>query len=188
LADEYYIARDMSRYNPKTMKSLLLQLIRQYDQKTQETSARLLHIINGLQLESVYESNHLIYARLQLPGEKLGLRADPELEFQGKKSENGMIDPEHCRILFYLDLAYLKETIIDMHIQKRTVSITILNDRTDLKQQTASLQPLLKQGLEKLDYHLSAVTFKPYRQEHRLPRFSAREKGTVVHQGVDYRI
>ncbi|HLR07911.1 MAG TPA: hypothetical protein VK136_01445 [Bacillota bacterium] len=186
--DEYDIAHNQIQSKPNTLKSLLLQLIQHHDGKIIETSARLLHVINGLQLQSIQETNHMIFASIQLPGDKLGIQSDAKLELQGKKTDEGKLDLNHCRILFFLDLAHLKETMIDMHIQKRNVSIVILNDRTDLKQQAIPLKPMLEQGLDKLGYQLSSVTFKPYQQGDEQPLVPVSDKGAIIQQGVDYRI
>src|SRR5699024_10124260 len=117
-----------------------------------------------LQLQSVYETSNFIQASLQIPGEKLALNSDLHFDIEGEKTENGMVNPNHCRILFYLDLKNLKETIIDMHIQKRTVAVTIFNDEEHLQVDSQFLQPMLKEGLSTLDYHLTTVTIKPLQQ------------------------
>src|SRR5699024_9386571 len=100
-------------------------------------------------------------ASLQIPGEKLALNSDLHLDIEGEKTENGMVNPNHCRILFYLDLKNLKETIIDMHIQKRTVAVTIINDEENLQVESHYLQPMLKDCLVTIEYNLTKVTIKP---------------------------
>ncbi|MTW86650.1 hypothetical protein F3157_13415 [Virgibacillus dakarensis] len=167
-----------------TVKAMLLQLLHNSDGITHERAQQLLHFINGLQLNSVHESANFIQASLLLPGEKLGLNQDLQLEFAGKKTETGEISADYCRVLFYLDLAHLNETVIDMNVQKRSVAITIYNDHSALNAQTNALKPMLKAGLEKLDYHLSTVSVKPLSQKEKAKANSS----FYSTQGVDFRI
>src|SRR5690606_38479075 len=74
--------------------------------------------------------------------------------------DNGEIDPDFCRVVFYLDLATIKKTVVDMHVQKRSISLTILNDNS-IEDIMRPLQSLLKEGLENINYHLSNVSHKP---------------------------
>src|SRR5699024_1622418 len=89
---------------------------------------QMIHFINGLQIQSVTEANQFIHASLQLPGGPLGLAKDMELEFSGKQKEDGTIDTDFCKIVFYLDLQALETTVIDMNVQKRNVMVTVFND------------------------------------------------------------
>ena len=145
-----------------TIKSLLIQLLNN-NVDTNEQATKLLHFLNGMQLKSIQETSHFVQASLILPGEKWGLHKDLSLEFSGKKNKNGQIDPDNCRILFFLKLNNMKETIVVMNVQKRFVNVTIFNDNLDM--QRSHLENLLKKGLKKLDYHLTNVTIKPYDNE-----------------------
>lgn len=167
----------------KTVKSMLIQLLHNSDDVTHDRAQQLLHFINGLQLNSVNESANFIQASLQLPGEKLALNQDIQLDFEGKKTESGEISADYCRILFYLDLANLNETVIDMNVQKRSVAITVYNDHNQLNDKAMTLKPMLKDALKHLDYHLSTVAVKPLKQMEKSSSAS-----NFAAQGVDFRI
>src|SRR5699024_2525050 len=162
--DEYDIAHNQIQSKPNTLKSLLLQLIKHHDGKIIETTARLLHVINGLQLQSIKETNHMMFASMRTLCDQTTTEKEVYLELQGKKTDEGKLDLNHCRILFFLDLAHLKETNIYMHTPQHKLPTVIFYFRTDLKQQAIPLKPMLEQGLDKLGYQLSSVTFKPYQQ------------------------
>ena len=49
--------------------------------------------------------------------------------------KNGKIDPEFARIMFYLQLEALEETVIDMQVQNRIVTINLYNHDTHLQTQ-----------------------------------------------------
>lgn len=158
---------DLENKLPHTVKSLLLQMIQQDSTGTSERIQQILHFINGMQLQSVQESNNLLHASLQIPGEKLALNEDMYLQFEGRKTDDGKIDPDFCRILFVLDLQNLKTTVVDMHVQKRIVSVTIFNDGKDLSEQMIKLKSMLDTNLKSLNYHLSSIKWKPLHEQKR---------------------
>ncbi|MGM8364155.1 hypothetical protein ACLIBG_01615 [Virgibacillus sp. W0181] len=169
------------------IKSILMQLLPHSDSLVHDRAHQLLHFINGLQIDSVQETNHFIQASLLLPGEKFSLNKDLQFEFESKKTPDGKIDPNFCRILFVLELNMIKDTIIDMSIQKRFVTVTIFNDY--LTQEDVRLQSVLKKGMESLDYQMSNITVKPL---HELNRPSKKTldvtRAPDSYKGVDYRI
>lgn len=148
----------------ETIKSMILQLANNSEGKLGNRAQQILHFINGLQLNSVDETPNMIQACLQLPCDKLELNRDLYLEFSGKKTKTGKLGTDHCRILFYLDLKHLHETVIDMNVQKRAVSLTVYNDYSNLERNLLGLKPTFKDMLHKLDYHLSNVIVQPLKQ------------------------
>jgi len=170
-----------------TLKAMLIQLSQQGDELLHQQSTKLLHVINGLQLQSVTEVNNFIYAQLQIPGEKLGLQKDIEINFEGGK-KSGKIDTDFCRIHFYLELANLKQTVIDMNIQKRSITLTIFNNSTLLKEISVPFQMMLKKGLESLNYQLASVQFKPFKENQSFQQQKKIYQEHKYYSGVDYRI
>ena len=77
----------------QTYKDINIKLIIRRKQYVNEKAQPIIHFINGLQLQSVYESHNLLQATLQLPGEKFALPKDIFLQFEGKKNEDGKLDP-----------------------------------------------------------------------------------------------
>lgn len=176
----------------ETVKSMLLQVAKD-ERASMENVQQLIHFINGLQLQA-REENNMLHAQLQLPGEKIGLPDDLFIKFEGRKTKDDEIDTEFCRILFFLNLHHIKETIIDMNIQKRVITLTVYNEYDEkLAEQMNIFKDMLAEGLEKIDYRLSNVRFKPLvdnedvehatevRQEEVKPRKSSQE-------GFDLRI
>lgn len=183
LTYEHTVANE--KVQQPTLKGMLINMFAQSEGILHERAKQLLHHINALQLQSVQESDNFIQAYLQIPGNKMGLKGDAELLFEGKKTTNGELDPDHCRILFDLELMYLKRTVIDMHIQNRTVAITVFNNNKEIKELLGSLKPSLQNGLDSLDYQLSTIIHKPLQAEK-----EPKEKlsVTTTYQGVDYKI
>lgn len=174
-----------------SLKSMLIQTIERSESINPERSQQLLHLINGLQLESIKESPHFIQASIQMPGEKLHLNNDLHIEFESQKTEEGKINTDFCRIIFYLDLQHLEETIIDMHIQNRLISVTVFNDEKYMPKEFKLLQPLLKEGLSVLDYQLSRVLLKPLHnvKEPKVSRLNYRENTDKdISEGIDFQV
>lgn len=188
LTDENLIVRDQINRTSPSIKLMLMQLIQNNDPVLTEKAQHLLHFINGLQLQSIDETNHFIYTSFQIPGEKLHLNDDLRLEFTSKKTEDGKINPNYCRILFYLNLKNLKETIIDMHIQNRLISITIFNDQEKIKDQCTLFQPLLKARLKDYNYVLTNVNVKPLRKRTSSNKMQSVMENLKTDEGIDYRI
>ncbi|UJL47921.1 hypothetical protein KFZ58_08755 [Virgibacillus sp. NKC19-16] len=171
-----------------TIKAMLMQLLHEGDGALHGRPQQLLHFINGMQLQSVNEFHNYLKAHLVIPGARLGIANDLELDFEGGKTESGEINPDYCRILFYLDLSNLNKTIIDMNIQKRSVAVTIFNDFETIQEHFVSLKPMLIDGLGKLDYHLSSISFKALQQLDEPKRSASHTYAEPFNQGVDYRI
>src|SRR5699024_4139685 len=129
LADEFHLSNQLKSnlqqiaqtlqlptdHQAQSIKSMLLQIIQQGSQLgASDKALQLVHFINGMQLQSLQESPHLLQALLQIPGEKFSAYGDMTIQFEGQKTEEGKLNPDFCRILFVLDLANIRETIIDM--------------------------------------------------------------------------
>lgn len=172
------------------VKAQLIQLVQSSNGSLAEKAQQLLNHIQGIQINSVTESNGFLQAFLQIPAQKLGLAKDIDLQFESKKTKDGKIDPEYCRILFYLSLNNLKDTVIDMHVQKRNVTVTIYNDFTNLENFVIPIKSKLNKGLEEIDYKLSSVhikamdSLKEGGKEHPEKRYHQ----SSSYQGVDFRV
>ncbi|MDY0408147.1 hypothetical protein ACFFIS_11505 [Virgibacillus soli] len=170
----------------QNIKTLLLQLIQQNEGKAiQQHAQNFLHIIHGLQLQSVQDSNGFFQSYLTIPGEKLGLHQDVNLKFESPETSEGKMNEDYCRIFFDLELQALKKTLIDMKVQKRTVTITVYNQTENMKQVFQPLELSLKKRLEKLDYQLSNITYKRLSDK---GEKAIKEIKSTTYRGVDFKI
>ncbi|AUJ26698.1 MULTISPECIES: hypothetical protein [Virgibacillus] len=171
---------------PTTIKSQLISMLQQTKGGLGEQLQQVLHHLHAVQLSSVQDfDNGFLQAYLQIPALKLGLTNDMEIKFEGKKTETNKLDPNHCRIVFYLELTNIKETVVDMHVQNRNISIHVFNDHIQSRTLPMQFQPLLKKGLKEMNYHLSSISFFALHQGKKAKTavFNAQS-----YQGVDYRI
>src|SRR5699024_479113 len=180
---------DQTNQQNTTLKGMLLQLTQQQTGSNTEQAKQMIHFINGLQIQSVTEANQFIHASLQLPGGPLGLAKDMELEFSGKQKEDGTIDTDFCKIVFYLDLQALETTVIDMNVQKRNVMVTVFNDHPSTEGFANRFEPLLKEGLDSLSYTLSNINVRPLtEQERTISDLIEKHNQSNRYEGVDFRI
>ncbi|MEG0579945.1 MAG: hypothetical protein RR490_08515, partial [Niameybacter sp.] len=142
--------------------------------------------MNGMQLLSA-ENGPQHQLLMQVPLEFLGKKMDATLEWKGRMLENGKIDPDFARIMFYLQLDALEETVVDMQVQNRVVTISLFNNDTRLQQVANTLKDSLKDGLSAVGYKLSGVFVKTF-EEQKLSS-PLKVKGPLLEsQGVDIRI
>lgn len=179
-------------HNPEqvnqTLKSTVLQVM--HDGTSPQMTEKLqtvLHHLNGMPL-NVQENNQMLQMNLQLPGEWFGLEQDLFMDVEGKKNEDDVIDPDYCHILFYLELGSLKETVIDMRVQKRIVQLTIFSDNEKASSVLKSLKPSLEQGLEKIGYQVSTVRHRAIHENHQETKTPTSKHSTFPQGGFDLKI
>ncbi|MHC8516388.1 hypothetical protein [Sporosarcina sp. ITBMC105] len=123
---------------------------------------------------------------MQLPMSILGQRIDATLQWNGRMKDDGKIDPEFARIMFYLELSSLDKTVVDMQVQNRIVTLTIYNEEDRLKMIGDLFRERLKEGLASSKYILSGVSFKKFEES---TETAIRQQEIIQeHQGVDFRI
>ncbi|SOC35493.1 hypothetical protein [Ureibacillus acetophenoni] len=144
------------------LKPNLLSLIKEGAVSPLKDSAEiLLARMNGMQLLSG-ENGHQHQLIMQIPLQFFGKSMDATLQWNAKMNDNGKIDSDYARILFYLDMESLKETVVDMQVQNRIVSITLFNENNNLQTIAEVYQNVLKQKLSEKGYYLSGIFYKTF--------------------------
>jgi hypothetical protein len=152
----------------ESLKALLLTVMSELGANGSKELEPILHRLTGIQLLAHESNGPLQQLYIQFPlslGNKL---SDVILQWSGRKKENGQIDPSFCRILFYIDLENINETVIDMQVQNRVINIMIINDTKGLEVSVTQeqSQSQLKEQLGALNYILSSVKVtSPFEQE-----------------------
>ncbi|QEY20191.1 hypothetical protein D0S48_05560 [Psychrobacillus sp. AK 1817] len=150
-----------------------------------EGAESILGRMNGLQLLSG-ENGPQHQLLMQIPLEFLGKRMDATLEWNGRMKEDGKIDSEFARIMFYLQLDSLKETVVDMQVQNKIVTINVFNDDQTIDMIANQFKASLKDGLASTGYQLSGVFVKTFDEQKSNTLW--KQKNTSIEQGVDIRI
>lgn len=170
-----------------TLKPQLLALINDtaVSSNVREIAEQVIVRMNATPLLSV-ESAGNQQLIMQIPLAFFGKKIDATLQWNSRMDRQGKIDADFARILFYLNLHALKETVVDMHVQSRVITITIFNENPNLTTIGSPLQEKLKDGLALAGYKLSGVFFKNYED---VQKKNLTEKvGPRDGEGVDFRI
>jgi len=151
-----------------------------------EAAEMLMTRMNGMQLSSG-ENGHQHQLIMQVPLEFFGKRMDATLQWNGRMKDDGKIDANYARVLFYLQMASMQETVIDMQVQNRVVTVTVFNEHSEIQSLAEPLKAALKIGLAEKNYQLSGVFMKQFNED------QAVKNGPVVEQqeeqsGVDIRV
>ncbi|QQZ07961.1 hypothetical protein [Heyndrickxia vini] len=171
-----------------SMKPLLVKYVQETDHslETKELAEQIINKMNGQQLLSNSNTpyQHIVY---QMPFQLFGFQTELTMQWSGKRKEDGKIDPDFCHVLFYLELENLQETIVDMKVQNRIISMKVINSNIDhLQEMAQSIIPKLKTGLKDLNYSLSSIQFESSTNNEVQKSFSKPVK--YQYSGVDIRI
>ncbi|MGR9050170.1 hypothetical protein ACQ4XT_16200 [Halobacillus faecis] len=176
---------DASAQTENSLKSLLLNGLSEGSEVKAETANRLINLINGTQLASYSDNSQTLQIALQFPGDFIGALKDVHMNMEGRKNDDGQIDSDYCHVMFYLHLSQLEETIIDLNIVERRVSIVVYNENPELEKLFQPFQKKLVEGLENAGYELNSIKA---RVTSVVSKNSNANKQKSVEEGLDIRI
>ena len=171
------------------LKPLLVKYLQETNHplESKELAEQLVNKMNG-QLLLSNQNNPITNIVYQLPIQLFGYQTEVTMQWSGKSKEDGKIDANYCKILFYLELEHLKETIVDMKVQNRVITIKIINEGEYLPELSQKFIPPLKQALMEINYTLSAIQFdQPNKGNGGMERSNI-QKVNSLYSGVDIRI
>lgn len=159
---EYSLGILLKNGNPPktgTIKENLLAVLQDAETpaEVRKTVGQVVQRITGEQIQMVSSDPFVAQFSLQLPLPFQQEIRQATVYWEGKKNGRRMIDPDYCTILFSLDLKYLKQTLVSMRVQNRSVTLTVQNDSADLRAMLKKGQPILAEKLEAFDYHLLSL-------------------------------
>lgn len=176
----------------QSLKPQLLSLMQdaQSPQPLKESADIILSRLNGMQLFSG-ENGPQHQLIMQIPLQFLGKHADATIQWNGRMKENGKIDANYARVLFYLNMEALQETVVDMQVQNRIITIHLYNDHSNLELLAEPLKQSLKIGLLEKEYQLSGLFIKKFedtKSQLTNENMMKQKKDSKFQNGVDIRI
>ena len=169
-----------------SVKPLLIEFIKETHLEPLKADAQqLLNKITGIQLAG-NENGPIGQQVVQIPLFFPEKTVDLTVQWNGRMKNNGELDPDYCRVVFYLELAALGETFVDMQVQNRIITISIMNENDKIKPMAQPLIPYLKEQLNMINYTLSNVQFRGFSQPSKKQHSPIYTKNT--YSGVDLRI
>ncbi|TWI55141.1 hypothetical protein [Halalkalibacter nanhaiisediminis] len=187
-----FLQGDLTKENltSERLKAMLLHL-QQEELPTalKEQVNQTLHRLTGQQMLAQDQTGPLHQMIMQIPLSLGAYQTDMTMQWEGRKQANGELDPAFCRILFYLTLERLEETIVDVQIQNRIIAVTVFNEQEKPQALIDLLIPSLKRSLNEQNYQLLSVKWKTMK-EAQAPQQQTQHmyQQSVSYQGVDVRI
>ncbi|MDF2945960.1 MAG: hypothetical protein K0S51_639 [Bacillales bacterium] len=178
----------------KTMiKQLLLEILTDdsLPQNLKSEVESLINKITGSQLLSVNKDNPLQTIFTQIPFVFNDFKGDLKIQWQGKKNSDGKIDPNFCRILFYLDLSNIGSTILDVNVINKVVNLQIINKNNIVEKLVLKDNSMLHRQLQDINYTLGSVRFSNNDMKLKTKKNNNNENSfynNSNYQGVDIKI
>ncbi|MDR7074548.1 hypothetical protein [Fictibacillus barbaricus] len=172
----------------ETLKSQLLLLHQNAEQlelpeTVKQKIDQAIYRITSQQIQNISSNDGMQQFILQIPFHSEIQPKEITIRWEGKKGKGDRLDPEHCRMLFWLEMQHLKEVAVDVHIQNRILSIKVYSGYPALENLTAALTPRLKKSLNEMEYTLSSLTF--LQKEKNEIKFS---ETASFYKGMDLRV
>lgn len=147
----------------QALKPQLLSLIQdaQTPAVLRDSAENIISRLNGMQLLSG-ENGHQHQLVMQVPLQFLSKQTEATIQWNGRMKKDGKIDSNYARILFYLNMEAIQETVVDMQVQNRIITINLYNDHPNLEFIAEPLKESLKKGLLEKNYQLSGLVIKPF--------------------------
>jgi hypothetical protein len=152
----------------ESIKSLLLQMQGMDDlpAAVKDQVQQTLQQITGqqllLQADRGQAFTHLTLFIPILHGQDGTDRQTSAVHIQSRRSKNGALDAENCRLLFDLRMRAIGDTVVDVQIMNKRVSLVILNDHPAVAAAFDMYKDELAKGLEKSGYRFLSMKCQPY--------------------------
>ncbi|WP_026683989.1 hypothetical protein [Heyndrickxia coagulans] len=168
------------------LKALLVDLLQKGGgtKAARDAADEIVQKLNGQQLLAL-PGGVVQHIWMEIPLSFAHFQTNAVVQWSGRRKNGGKIDSNYCKIIFYLNLQFMKETLVEMNVQNRIVSIRISSLKKGLQEAVKPFLPALKEGLSKTGYTLSDVRFGEFQPDAVRATLSRPE---VSGKGVDLRI
>ncbi|MEZ0116634.1 hypothetical protein [Heyndrickxia faecalis] len=142
------------------LKALLVDLLQKGGgtKAARDAADEIVQKLNGQQLLAL-PGGVVQHIWMEIPLSFAHFQTNAVVQWSGRRKNGGKIDSNYCKIIFYLNLQFMKETLVEMNVQNRIVSIRISSLKKGLQEAVTPFLPALKEGLSKSGYTLSDVRF-----------------------------
>ncbi len=150
------------------LKSLLLQMTSSDDvpSSLKQNMQQLLQHITGQQLlmlgdkASMFAQIHVSVPLYNAAGEQTA-----SIQIQSRKGKNGGLDSKNCRLIFDLNMQALGDTLIDVQVIDRMVSLQVHNDHPMISELLEGHRDEINRGLEAIGYRFMSLKSQPFPQK-----------------------
>lgn len=167
---------------------LTLNDVRQADlpEPVKKEVDQLFHRLNG-QLFVQQENQTVSQMMISYPLFSKHSVQDLTFILKGHKKKDGSIDISQCRLMFYLNMENLEETLIDCTIQQKVMSITV-ETAHELQGTINPMIPAVRENLNALGYSLTGITAKKRQEPVDPSLFLDEHFHKISEKGLDLRV
>jgi hypothetical protein len=156
-----------SRPDADTVKSILLQLAAADDLPAplKETVQQALQQITGQQLLLSSDRNSMFsHITMFVPFMDGSGQQSASVHIQSRKGQRGEVDANNCRLLFDLQMKTIGNTLVDVQVMNKIVSLQVHNDLPALAQLIDGSREEIAESLHKAGYQFFSLKCLPYPQ------------------------
>jgi hypothetical protein len=126
------------------------------------------------------------------------------IHIQSRKGARGEIDAQNCRLVFDLRMKTIGDTMVDVQVVDRIVSLRVLNDQPYIQQLLELNREEIAAGLSSIGYQFISVKCGPYpekgqesstassdsgnKQENQVSSILQAAYGKKAYKGMDVRV
>jgi len=158
---------DTAKPAAETLKSLLLQLTASSDTPAplREAAQQALGQITGQQLMLTGDKSAM-FAQMTIfvPFIDGTGQQSAAIHIQSRKGKRGEVDASNCRLLFDLQMKVMGNTLVDVHVVNKIVSLTIHNDHPALAPMMEESKDEITSAMNKAGYQFISLKCSPYPQ------------------------
>ncbi|MBA2937857.1 hypothetical protein HZF08_06025 [Paenibacillus sp. CGMCC 1.16610] len=151
----------------ETLKSLLLQLTASSDTPAplREAAQQAVGQITGQQLMLTGDKTAMFaHMTLFIPFMDGTGQQSAAVHIQSHKGKRGEVDASNCRLLFDLQMKVMGNTLVDVHVVNKIVSLTIHNDHPALAPMMEESKEEITSAMNKAGYQFISLKCSPYPQ------------------------
>ncbi len=150
---------------PETLKSALLTLLQAADAPAavRDTAQQLVQQITGQQLLLAPERNSSMFTHVTLfiPFTDQDGGQTASVHIQTRRGRKGELDADNCRLLFDLSMKTIGQTLVDVNIMDKIVSLNVWNDHPSTPILIEETRGELAGQLEQAGYQLLSLRSTP---------------------------
>ncbi|MFD2612982.1 hypothetical protein [Paenibacillus gansuensis] len=149
----------------ETVKSLLLQLSQSADLPSgvKDSLQQAIQQITGQQLLMSPDRNHVFsHVTLFIPFKNDQGEQTAAVHIQSRKGEKGELDKDNCRLLFDLHMKALGNTLLDVQVVNKIVTLKIHNDFPAVQELMEESRSDISDALEGFGYQFLSLKCAPY--------------------------
>ncbi|WP_166238012.1 hypothetical protein [Paenibacillus turpanensis] len=185
----------------ETIKQLLLSLLQSEDvpASVKDTAGQLTQQISGQQLLMTPDrSGMLSHMTVFVPLLGPDGRQTAAVHIQSRKGAKGGVDADNCRLLFDLQMKTLGDTIVDVQVVDKIVSLQVHNNFPHIAPLLEQTKPEIQQALHSVGYQLLSLKAAPIPEQDAASGASGSAAGAAAaaaskyaskpYKGVDLRV